>query len=50
MEDEESLQAGTVVSQLANTIEDEVNDFLLVLNCYEGIGIMVSKIKNCNEQ
>ena len=29
MEDEESLQAGTVVSQLANTIEDEVNDFLL---------------------
>ena len=30
MEDEESLQAGTVVSQLANTIEDEVNDFLLL--------------------
>lgn len=28
MEDEETLEAGTVVSQLTDPVEDEINDFL----------------------
>lgn len=28
MEDEETLETGTLVSKLTNTIEDQVNDFL----------------------
>ena len=44
MEDEESLQTGTVVSQLANTIEDEVNDFLLCFKLDEkGMELLLVK-------